>query len=114
MCVCAFLTWVVTKDVHTYIPDFINALRHSTRGLKLLDGFSYHTYGNGGSATNGGVGPEGLRNATVLDQMYSASYWTEQLEPIVGEIYGTLHPTSGSSATSEMAAGTSEMAAVTS
>lgn len=96
---------VVAKDVHAYIPEFINALKNSTRGLELLNGFSYHTYGNGGSATNGGVGPEGLRNATVLDQMYSASYWKEQLEPIVGEIYN-LRPTSGSSATSGVAAGT--------
>jgi len=38
-----------------------------------------------GTATNGGTGPDGLRNATVLDEVYGASYWDKNLAPRFGE-----------------------------
>jgi hypothetical protein len=39
-------------------------------------------YGHGSvAATNGGTGPTGLRNATVLDDWYGASYWNDRLGP---------------------------------
>ena len=64
-----------------YLPEFWAHLRASKRE-SLLAAFTYHTYGSGHlAATNGGTGWNGLRNATVLDEWYGASYWYDRLAP---------------------------------
>jgi hypothetical protein len=64
-----------------YLPEFWAHLR-ATKRERLLAAFSYHTYGKGKlAATNGGTGWNGLRNATVLDDWYGASYWYDELAP---------------------------------
>jgi hypothetical protein len=67
-----------------YLPEFWAHLR-ATKRERLLAAFSYHTYGKGKlAATNGGTGWNGLRNATVLDDWYGASYWYDELVPAAG------------------------------
>lgn len=64
-----------------YLVDFWETLQKAKR-TSLLHAFTYHSYGAGhAAATNGGSGPFGLRNATVLD-WYGPAEYRQAVKPV--------------------------------
>jgi hypothetical protein len=64
-----------------YLRDFWDTLQRADR-TRLLDAFTYHSYGAGHmAATNGGTGELGLRNASVLD-WYGAAEYNQVVKPV--------------------------------
>ena len=66
-----------STDNARYLQDFFGALKQAKRS-EMLTAFTYHSYGvDHQSATNSGIGPLGIRNATLLSQTYGpAAYYS--------------------------------------